>query len=113
MENKTTNKSYKINLGDYQSPESKIFSGQKRGQDLREKLRIDKIEKEDSPIQIIIPMDTYAVNPSFFLGFLGKSIKSLGEKIFRTKFQFECSKVIKDNIEEGISYSIKFSNVFD
>ncbi len=102
-----------IDLSNYTTPASKVFSGQSRGKDLRQILNIEKYEKGDYSVSIIIPEDTYSVNPSFFLGFLGKTVKKLGEEVFNSKFKFICSSIIKENINEGIKYSLKYSSIFD
>lgn len=104
---------YKIDLGKFNSSDSKVYSGQNRGKDLRSSLTIEKLEKRYNKIIISIPEDTFSVNPSFFLGFLGKSVKTLGEKSFKMKYKFVCTETIMENISEGIESALKYSSVFD
>lgn len=102
-----------FDLGEFQSPDSKIFAGHKRGKEFREKLNIQKYENEDTIIEFLIPEDTFSLNPSFFLAFLGKTVKNLGKKEFLRRFKFKCTNEIHENIISGIDYSLKHSSIFN
>ena len=81
----------------------KVLSGRDNGIELRKKLEIEKIEKENELIEISIPKDVYALNSSYFLGWLGKSVRKLGKEKFEQKYLFKSNEIIKLNIEDGIN----------
>jgi hypothetical protein len=101
-----------IDLNEFKSPESRVYSGQDRGQTVRRKLNIRKIEEEYETIEIKIPTNTISVNTSFFLGFLGESVRQLGARNFKIKYVFVCSDIIMNDIEIGIERALKISSVF-
>jgi len=105
-------KTQQIDLGDFRSPESRVYSGQDRGKTVRKKLKIKETEHQYQIIKIIIPEDTISLNTSFFLGFLGESVKRYGEINFRKKFIFDCSVIIQKDIDIGIERALKVSSVF-
>lgn len=80
----------------------KVISGRDRGITLREKLKIDEKDNDEEIYEFEIAQDVYSFNSSCFLGLFSDSIKKLGEKKFREKYQFNCSDLIRMNIEDGI-----------
>ena len=81
----------------------KVISGREKGIELREKLKLDEKDKDKKQYKIVIDKNVYSFNSSCFLGLFGKSIRELGEKKFREKYQFECTDLIRMNIEDGIN----------
>lgn len=77
-----------IDLSKYKSSKSNLFTGRPQGQDVREKLGLDELEKSESEIVFEIPDDVNGFNPSFYLGLLFKSYKNLGIKGFEEKYKF-------------------------
>ena len=55
-----------INLEDYRTPKSKVFTGRDRGERVRLDSNIDLLADENEIIKIIIPDNLYSINPSFF-----------------------------------------------
>ncbi len=90
----------------------KVLSGRDNGVNLRKRLEIDKIENENDEIKIIIPQDVFALNSSYFLGWLGKSVRDLGKESFEKKYLFECNDIVKLNIEDGINDALNNIDVF-
>lgn len=90
----------------------KVLSGRENGVNLRKKLEIDKKENENDEIKIIIPQDVFALNSSYFLGWLGKSVRDLGKENFEKKYKFECNEIVKLNIEDGINDALNNIDVF-
>lgn len=90
----------------------KVLSGRDNGVNLRKRLEIDKIENENDEIKIIIPQDVFALNSSYFLGWLGKSVRDLGKENFEKKYLFECNEIVKLNIEDGINDALNNIDVF-
>lgn len=90
----------------------KVLSGRDNGVNLRKKLEIDKKENENDEIKIIIPQDVFALNSSYFLGWLGKSVRDLGKENFEKKYKFECNEIVQLNIEDGINDALNNIDVF-
>ena len=90
----------------------KVLSGRDNGINLRKKLEIDKKENENDEIKILIPKEVFALNSSYFLGWLGKSVRKLGKEKCEKKYHFECNEVIKLNIEDGINDALNNIDVF-
>ena len=88
----------------------KVISGRDRGIELREKLKIDEKDNDEEIYEFKIAQDVYSFNSSCFLGLFSNSIKKLGEKRFREKYQFNCSDLIKMNIEDGIIDAVNKAN---
>ena len=103
----------RIDLGNYKSGSSTIFTGRPQGTSVREKLDLDEFDNSKSSIVFIIPSDTTSFNPSFYLGLLFKSYEKLGIEGFDEKYSFEISttdeatkKVLLSNLEDGKRYAI-------
>lgn len=77
-----------INLEDFRVRDtktgaiSKVFTGRDRGEFVREKSKVDKIESNYSSVTIIIPNNVYSINPSFFEELFVNVVKKLGKDNF-------------------------------
>nr|DAS87786.1 MAG TPA: protein of unknown function DUF4325 [Caudoviricetes sp.]DAY16232.1 MAG TPA: protein of unknown function DUF4325 [Caudoviricetes sp.] len=96
-----------IDLKNYKNSNSTVFTGRPQGKDVREKLKLNELDKDDGVVNIIIPKGTTSFNPSFYLGLLYDSFKNLGED-FDNKYKFviedddqEIRRVIEANLEDG------------
>lgn len=78
----------KINLEDYRTPGSRIFTGRDRGASIRRQSNLDNIESENDTVFIVIPDNIYSINPSFFEELFVNVVKKLGKKSFLEKFKF-------------------------
>ena len=67
---------------------SKVFTGRDRGEFIRKKSNLDKIENEHASVNIIIPDDIYSINPSFFEELFVNVVQKLGKEEFMKKFVF-------------------------
>lgn len=101
-----------INLEKYRTPKSRVFSGRARGETVRNKSEIDKIESKCEKIVIEIPLDIASINPSFLEEFLYKVVRNLGEEKFRQKFSFvsQGRYNIEKDLEEAIDRILKKEN---
>jgi hypothetical protein len=100
-----------IDLEEFRTKNSKVFSGRDRGEFVRIKTKLEKIEQTHNEILFKVPEDIYAINPSFFLGLFGQSVRKFGEKKFKEKFQFICSEIVKADILIGIERALKETSV--
>ena len=78
-----------IDLAEFRTPGSRVFTGRDRGIEVREQSEIDKIERESERILIKIPDDIGSINPSFLEEFLFHIVVKLKPDAFFDKVQFE------------------------
>lgn len=103
-----------INLEKFRGNRSSIFTGRPQGIAARKELNIDSIDKnKDLEIVFEIPEGTTSFNPSFFLGLLYPSLKSLGLEGYTRKYKFqimtkdlETKQVLEDNINDGLRNAV-------
>jgi hypothetical protein len=105
-----------IDLKDYKSSDTRIYSGRNRGNTVRRSINLKIIEEailksEDTKVIITIPKDTFSLNTSFFLGLFGDTVRALGEEKFRKCFEFVTKPSILNNINEGIERALKEKSV--
>lgn len=91
-------------------------SGRDLGLEVREKLELESFDENSEVCKIVIPDTLENINPSYFLGLFGKSIRTLSEIKFREKYKFvitsekpEVVKSLKEDIEVGIRRALKDS----
>ncbi len=101
-----------LKISDFRSQGAKIFTGRNKGMEARERLALGKADEEDGIVNILIPSDTWGINPSFFGGMFEGSIKKLGDQ-FTQKYKFfytnknEINESLKKDIEDNINYVIR------
>jgi hypothetical protein len=78
-----------INLQDYRTPGSRVFTGRDRGIDVRKASAIDLLEAQSDEVIIKIPEDIGSINPSFLEEFLYNVVNKLHADEFFRKFKFE------------------------
>lgn len=100
-----------IDLNNYKPLSVKVLSGREAGKDLRRKLNLDSVDLSDEVVIVKVPDALYSINSSYFLGAFGVSVRALGEQQFRKRYTFQCSDIIRRNIEDGISRALKDSDV--
>ena len=89
-------KTINIDLSNYKSSKSSIFTGRPQGEDVRKKLNLDKYDNSNDCVVFEIPDNTISFNPSFYLGLLFDSYKKLKLDEFEKKYSFK----IKSNNED-------------
>lgn len=103
---------YTVNLQDYRTKGSKVFTGRDRGITVRQKSRIDELAKLNEKITIIIPEDIRSINPSFLEEFLFNVVTLLREDGFKAKFSFTNNGRYKIDVdlEEAIERILREEN---
>ena len=94
-----------INLENYRTTGSKVFTGRDRGIAVREKSKIDEIIKNGDSISLVIPADIMSINPSFLEEFLINVVNFLGKDGFYEKITFKSESIrydIKEDLDEAI-----------
>lgn len=103
-------KEFKISK--YRNNGAQIFTGRNKGVEARNDFGLNLIDEEEGIIYILIPSDTWGINPSFFGGLFEGSIKKLGSK-FLEKYKFiysnkeEINESIRKDIEDNVNYIIR------
>jgi hypothetical protein len=97
-----------INLQKYRADSATSYTGRPEGGEARKDAKLDFKDKDDNFYDVLIPLGTTALNPSFFLGFFYSSISKLGLDVFNEKYNiiFEDKDTLKqsiilNDIEEG------------
>ena len=84
----------------------KVLSGTYAGYKTRQKIGLDKKDKDEFDYKFILPDSLMAFTASYFLGCFQESVKTLGVEKFKEKYSFECSNPsIMEHIEMGIKTS--------
>ncbi len=101
-----------INLNDFRTAGSKVFTGRGKGSEVRDSSKIDELETQSEKIKIIIPNDIYSINPSFLEEFLVNVVSNLREQKFNSKFEFinEGEYKIDKDLEEAIERILREEN---
>jgi hypothetical protein len=101
-----------IDLNDFRTPGAKVFTGRDRGRIVRNKSKIDSLESKFERINVIVPNDIYAINPSFLEEFLVNVVLKLKSDGFSEKFNFECQGDYKidNDLEEAVDRILREEN---
>jgi hypothetical protein len=101
-----------INLQDFRTPASKVFTGRDRGEKVRKESKIDNLVGQSDPITIVIPEDIRSINPSFLEEFLVNVVTKLGKAGFYKKFQLDNKGryKVEDDLNEAIDRILREEN---
>lgn len=98
-------------ISKYDGRKHKVLSGATPGNEMRALCKIDELDKMEEQARFIVPEDVFSLNSSYFSGLFQKSLKTLGEIKFRERYHFQCSEIIRENIEDGILYILNTINL--
>lgn len=98
-----------VQISQYRNNGAKIFTGRDKGIKARDELDLNNLDEQNETVKVLIPSDTWGINPSFFGGMFEGSIKTLGSK-FTEKYQFEYSNgnELNESMKRDISDNIEF-----
>jgi hypothetical protein len=99
-----------IDLGQYRTADAIVFSGREKGEAIRERVGLNRLDTENVIVTIRVPDQIVSLNSSFFLGLFAESIRRLGIEGFDRKYQFKCSDVVREDIERGKRQAQNTSN---
>jgi hypothetical protein len=90
----------KINLDNFDEKALTVLAGREKGVAIRNRWGLDKIDKNQEQVEIMIPENLYSLNSSYFLGLFGPSVRSLGESRiwFMTKKEQSWKKYILSDL---------------
>ena len=100
----------KLDLQEFKTEGSWVFSGRPRGEKVREIKHLAAVDTTDEHVDVHIPQEILGLNPSFFLGLFGPSVRRFGKEAFEQKFQFHCNPAVLTDIRDGINQALKESN---
>jgi hypothetical protein len=95
----------KVYLSKFKESEEKIFINRDNGLEARKELELDELEQEDVTIQVLLPGDIWAINPSFFGGMFEESIKKF-QNDFWNKYQFLYTN--GDHVNAAVQSSLNY-----
>ena len=100
-----------VNIEKYKEKGARIFTDRDRGIKARRELELDQLEKKGN-ITILLPEDTWGVNPSFFGGMFEPSIKTMQTDFYQNySFKYsngtELSDSLRRNIEDDFEYVMR------
>ena len=64
-----------VDLSKFPGP---IYTGRQRGESIRASLNLDEVDASEAAVEVLIPVNAYAISSSFFLGLFGPSVKRAG-----------------------------------
>jgi hypothetical protein len=102
-----------IDLENFRTKGSKVFTGRDRGISVRTNSKIDELSKRDGSIIVLIPKDIMSINPSFLEEFLSNVVISLGKDGFYNKISFKSDSTRYDitlDLEEAIDRILRTEN---
>lgn len=82
-------KVFRLDLGVYQTPGAKVFTGRPRGKKVRSDSKIDILETQYDKILVVIPESIESINPSFLEELFNNVVKKMGREEFFKRFEFE------------------------
>lgn len=97
-----------VKISKYRGNGAKVFTGRDNGIKARQELNLAELEKKDV-VMVLIPSDTWSINPSFFGGMFEDSIRTWGDD-FEKHYQFyyndksKLKESLAQNIESNIGY---------
>lgn len=91
-----------------------VYSGRNRGENLRERYQLDSQEDTAEVVQIVIPVNTYTVSSSFFLGLFGPSVRKCGSvNDFEQKYRFTGPDFLKPILHAHAALALQNRNLFN
>lgn len=77
--------------------------GLEAGQRARKRLGIDELDRDDSPVEVVVPDDIYMITPTFFVGLFAPSVTRFGGADgFMKKYRFECTPLMDWQISNRV-----------
>jgi len=102
-----------IDLENFRTKGSKVFTGRDRGIEVREASKIDALSKDYEKVVIRIPKDIMSINPSFLEEFLTNVAIREGRENFMKKVKFESESTrynIAVDLDEAIDRILRTEN---
>lgn len=96
------------------STKSKIFTGRDRGEEVRNKSKIDEIFEKYDSIKIIIPKEIYSITPSFLEEYFYNIVKKFGKEHVESHIKWDTNGYsIEGALEEAFERILRRINGLD
>ncbi|KXU29218.1 hypothetical protein A0J57_18230 [Sphingobium sp. 22B] len=81
------------------------LSGRERGLAARELFKLDQLDADAQPVDVLVPDYVYSLTPSFVQGFFGASVKAFGydTERFKSHFRFKAPSIVMQQLERGLA----------
>ena len=105
---------HQVYIDKYKDEGARIFTDRDRGIAARKELGLDQLEQSGKVI-VLLPQDTWGVNPSFFGGMFETSIRNMKDN-FNHNYSFlyadgtELNDSLKQNLEDDFDYVMRGFN---
>ena len=80
----------------------RVLIGQERGVAVRNSFKLDELDVQQDPVEIIVPRTLRTLTPSFVQGLFASSVKRLGEEQFFAHYHFDAEDHMVGDIRAGI-----------
>src|SRR4051812_47936175 len=81
--------------------DARVLIGHQRGLAVREAMRLDELDRDADPVQVVVPPTVSTLTPSFVQGLFAASIHALGEDRFYNHYKFSNNAIFRD-IKAGV-----------
>ena len=85
---------------------SRVFAGRPRGENVRDLSKIDDLVDNNKMVEVIVPDDIRALNPSFIEEFLFNVVKKFGPTGYKEKVSFTSPSghfKFESKLQEGVN----------
>jgi hypothetical protein len=97
---------------DFSTLEGPVFTGRTRGETLREVLHVERLDAEDTQVEVKIPDTTYSISSSFILGLFGKSVVHAGSKqAFYDKYHFTSNSMFREIVDSCVTRALQDKHI--
>jgi hypothetical protein len=85
-----------------------VFTGRTRGESLRTRLHVERLDDASTAVEVKIPDTTYSISSSFILGLFGKSVVKAGSKeAFYEKYHFTSNSMFKSIVDSCVTRALQ------
>lgn len=96
----------KIDLQVLTKGEVRNLTGQVRGAEARKLFDLDRLDREDKVVEVLVPRHLDAIATSFFQGLFAHSVQQYGREKFLQRYRFDAGPAIMEQVDRGIERSL-------
>jgi hypothetical protein len=99
------NSSTSVDFGRLGGP---VYVGRANGEKAREKLKMSELDSLDGAVDVRVPVGTYSINSSYFLGLFGASVVHFGSRdAFLEHYRFQAPPAMLESINRHIERALR------
>lgn len=84
-----------------------VYTGRIRGREDRARFRIPALDDNDEAVEIVVPDSVYTMTSSYFLAFLGDSVRKLGKSSFLAKYRLVGPEHVTKKVDDWIARALR------